>query len=125
MIRSYECIDNPERPIENDHILIDSKLMVDYVRENSYLSLPVIPIIPVCLGVSFQNGRTAYPIYENIKDIKLDMDYSKAEYLSMIEALDILGADKTVIEIRGPISVLDNLIGATNVMRAMRKNVKL
>lgn len=121
MIRSYECIDNPERPIKNDHILIDSKLMVEYVRESSYLSLPVIPIIPVCLGVSFQNGRTAYPIYENIKDIKLDMDYSKAEYLSMIEALDILGADKTVIEIRGPISVLDNLIGATNVMRAMRK----
>lgn len=121
MIRSYECIDNPERPIENNEILTNPKLMADYAKDGRYVSLPVVPMIPVCLGVSFQNGRTAYPIYENIKDIKLDMDYSKAEYLSMIEALDILGADKTVIEIRGPISVLDNLIGATNVMRAMRK----
>ena len=121
MIRSYECIDNPERPIENNEILTNPKLMADYAKDGRYVSLPVVPMIPICLGVKFENGRTAYPIYDDICDIKLDMDYSKDEYMAMLKAIEILGEEKTVIEIRGPISVLDNLIGATNVMRAMRK----
>lgn len=121
MIRSYECIDNPERPIENNEILTNPKLMADYASEGRYLSLPVVPMIPICLGVSFENGRTSYPIYDDISDIKLKMDYDRAEYIAMVEALEILGPDKTVIEIRGPISCLDNLLGATKVMKAMRK----
>lgn len=122
MILSYECIDNPERPINNNEILTNSKLMSDYAKDGIYISLPVVPIIPLCLGVSFENGRTAYPIYEKISDINLDMDYNKDEYKAMLKALEILGVDKTVIEIRGPISVLDNLLGATKVMKAMRKD---
>lgn len=121
MIRSYECIDNPERPIKNNEILTNPKLMADYAKDGRYVSLPVVPMIPICLGVKFENGRTAYPIYDDICDIKLDMNYSKDEYMAMLKAIEILGEEKTVIEIRGPISVLDNLIGATNVMRAMRK----
>ncbi|WP_394019320.1 uroporphyrinogen decarboxylase family protein [Anaerococcus cruorum] len=121
MIRSYECVDKPEKPITNQKILTDPSLMAKYVKANEYFSLPIVPMIPVCLGVEFQNGRTAYPIYDDIKDISLDMDYSKAEYRAMLEALDILGADRTIIEMRGPISILDNLIGATKAMKAMRK----
>lgn len=121
MIRSYECVDKPEKPIKNQKILTDSSLIVQYVKANEYFSLPIVPMIPVCLGVEFQNGRTAYPIYDDIKDISLDMNYNKAEYKAMLEALDILGADRTIIEMRGPISILDNLIGATKAMKAMRK----
>lgn len=122
MIRSYECIDNPEKPIKNKDILTNSKLMADYAIKGKYISLPVIPMISLCLGVNFENGRTAYPIYEKISDINLSMDFGKDEYKAMVKALDILGSDKTVIEIRGPISVLDNLLGATKVMKAMRKD---
>ena len=121
MIRTYECIDNPERPIKNNEILTNPKLMADYAKDGRYVSLPVVPMIPICLGVKFENGRTAYPIYDDICDIKLDMDYSKDEYMAMLKAIEILGEEKTVIEIRGPISVLDNLLGATKVMKAMRK----
>lgn len=83
MIRSYECIDNPERPIENNEILTNPKLMADYAREGRYLSLPVVPMIPICLGVSFENGRTSYPIYDDISDVKLKMDYDRAEYIAI------------------------------------------
>ena len=121
MIRSYECIDNPERPIEDSKILTDGRLMAEYASGGRYISLPVVPMIPVCLGVEFKNGRTAYPIYDDITDVKLDMDYEKDEYKAMDEALEILGPSKTIIEIRGPISALDNLVGATKVMKAMRK----
>lgn len=121
MIRSYECVDKPEKPITDQKILTNPSLMAGYVKANEYPSLPIVPMIPVCLGVEFQNGRTAYPIYDDIEDISLDMDYSKAEYKAMLEALDILGADRTIIEMRGPISILDNLIGATKAMKAMRK----
>lgn len=121
MIRSYECIDNPESPINND-ILNDPKLMADYAQKRVYSSLPLVPIIPICLGVEFENGRNAKPIFENIEDVILSMDYSKKEYKIMLDALEIIDPSKTVIEIRGPLSVLDNLLGATKIMRAMRKN---
>ena len=121
MIRSYECVDNPERPLD-EKTLTDPKLMAEYAREGKYTSLPVIPIISVCLGTKFENTRTAYPIYKHIDDVKLDMNYENPEFKSMMQALEILEPKKTVIEIRGPISVLDNLLGATKVMRSMRKN---
>ena len=121
MIRSYECIDNPERPLD-EKVLTDPKLMANYAREGKYISLPVVPIISICLGAKFENGRTAYPIYENIDEVELNINYDNPEFKAMMDALEILNPKETVIEIRGPISVLDNLLGATKVMRSMRKN---
>lgn len=121
MIRGYTCIDNPQIPIEDEEIFTNPQKMADFALEGRYLSLPPVPMISVCLGSIFKFGRTTEPIFEKLEDVSLNMDYDKAEFKAMIEALRILGPEKTVIDIRGPISVLDNMVGAIEVMKAMRK----
>ena len=44
MIRSYQCIDNPQNPIEND-ILLDPNKMAAYARGEKFISLPLLPMI--------------------------------------------------------------------------------
>lgn len=121
MIRSYQCIDNPQKPIEND-ILLDPNKMAAYARGEKFISLPLLPMISLCLGVEFENGINARPIFEKIQDVKLKMNYENDDYKKMLEAIEILDDKKTVIEMRGPLAILDNLLGIDKVMRAMRKN---
>lgn len=121
MIRSYKCIDNPQKPISYD-ILLNPNKMADYACGEKFISLPILPMISLCLGVEFENGIKAKPIFEKIQDVKLEMDYEKEEYKAMVEALKIIDNKKTVIEMRGPLAILDNLLGIEKIMRAMRKN---
>ncbi|WP_236784866.1 hypothetical protein [Anaerococcus ihuae] len=95
MIRSYQCIDNPQKPIEKD-ILLDPNKMAAYARGEKFISLPLLPMISVCLGVEFENGIKAVPIFEKIQDVYLKMDYEKDEYKNMIKAIDILDDKKIV-----------------------------
>lgn len=121
MIRSYKCIDNPQKPISYD-ILLNPNKMADYACGEKFISLPLLPMISLCLGVEFENGIKAKPIFEKIQDVKLEMDYEKEEYKAMVKAIEIIDNKKTVIEMRGPLAILDNLLGIEKIMRAMRKN---
>lgn len=121
MIRSYKCIDNPQKPISYD-ILLNPNKMAAYARGEKFISLPLLPMISLCLGVEFENGLKANPIFEKIQDVKLEMDYEKEEYKTMVKAIEIIDDKKTVIEMRGPLAILDNLLGIEKIMRAMRKN---
>lgn len=120
MIRSYKCVDNPSRAI-NKETYTNPKLMAEFAKSGRYISLPILPIISVCLGVKFENGIKALPIFEKIEEIDLQMDYENEAYKTMVKALEILDPAKTVIEIRGPLATLDNLLELTKVMRAMKK----
>lgn len=121
MIRSYKCIDNPQKPISYD-ILLNPNKMADYACGEKFISLPLLPMISLCLGVEFENGIKANPIFEKIQDVKLEMDYEKEEYKAMVKSIEIIDNKKTVIEMRGPLAILDNLLGIEKIMRAMRKN---
>lgn len=121
MIRSYKCIDNPQKPISYE-ILLNPNKMADYACGEKFISLPLLPMISLCLGVEFENGIKANPIFEKIQDVKLEMDYEKEEYKAMVKAIEIIDNKKTVIEMRGPLAILDNLLGIEKIMRAMRKN---
>ena len=125
MIRTYECIDNPERPIKNNEILTNPKLMADYAKDGRYVSLPVVPMIPICLGVKFENGRTAYPIYDDICDYvddfllnflkeveKLAGEYKFTLHLcpkSTLAIVDLNKADFEAIDFDNPRKYIDIL----------------
>ncbi|MDU1213242.1 uroporphyrinogen decarboxylase family protein [Finegoldia magna] len=122
-VGTYNCIIMETTPITDPKLFEDAECLVEHFKDEDYASIPMSSTLESeAMGAVAELGKVSKYKYDNVDDIVIDFDYNQKHVKALFEAIHKMKDKKRVIvEVSGPLIILDNLVSSEVVFRSFRK----
>lgn len=122
-IMTYNCVPNESEPITDEKLFDDSDCLVEHFKNVDYASIPLSSTLESeAMGAVAEMGKVKNYKYDDVNDVVIDFDYNHKHVRTLFEAIEKMnGKKKIVVEVSGPLVILDNLVSSEKVFRSLRK----
>lgn len=122
-VGTYDCIIMETTPITDPGLFEDADCLVEHFKDKDYASIPMSSTLESeAMGAVAELGKVSKYKYNNVDDIVIDFDYNQKHVKALFEAIDKMKDEKRIIvEVAGPLVILDNLASSEVVFRSFRK----